>query len=108
MARDAKARSTRRGVNRPRPDDFRGQFVRIGWATVDYYETGWTAVARWVEEDGGDDLRQARRAFTEANALRRRMTVALGHSLASSPNLVAEIMAITDRYTTQIAREAAR
>jgi hypothetical protein len=108
MTSESDARPTRRGVIRPRPAGFREQFVRMGWATVDLYQTGWVTIARWVEEDGGDDLRDARRAYVQAQSVRRRVAAALNAPTPAPPTLAAEIMAIADRHTAALIGRAAQ
>lgn len=45
------------------PADFRERYLEMGWdGIVEHYATHWRAVARWIDEAGGDELRQARAA----------------------------------------------
>lgn len=53
------------------PSDFRERYLEMGWdGIVEHYATNWRAIARWVDESGGDELREARR---EAVRQRRQM-----------------------------------
>lgn len=66
---------------REKPDDFRRVFVMLGWeGTPDHYGTHSSVVARWVDEEGRDDLTQARRRHVSA---RRRSNYVLGRRLSS-------------------------
>lgn len=50
---------------RPCPDDFRDQFLKMGWDGItDHYRTNWRVVYRWIEESGGDKLRAERRKIS--------------------------------------------
>lgn len=48
---------------RPCPPDFREIYIRYGWAAVEYYATSWRAVARWIDECGGEELIAERKEF---------------------------------------------
>lgn len=46
---------------RPAPADFRETYLRTGWDGIeDHYQTNWRCIRRWIEECGGDELREAR------------------------------------------------
>lgn len=50
---------------RPAPVDFRERYLEMGWDGIeDHYRTNYRCIARWIEECGGDELRQARAAIT--------------------------------------------
>lgn len=59
---------------REKPADFREQFVRLGWDTVDHYSTSWKVVARWLDEEGRDAVKADRRAYRQLQALEHRFT----------------------------------
>ena len=57
---------------RPCPSDFRARFLEMGWDGIeDHYRTNWRCVRRWIAESGGDELKQARRAYVRAHPIRR-------------------------------------
>lgn len=46
---------------RPAPADFREVYLRMGWDGIaDHYRTNWRVIRRWIQECGGDELREAR------------------------------------------------
>lgn len=46
---------------RPKPDDFRETFIRIGWSGVEaHYRAHKQTISRWIDEEGRDDLLRAR------------------------------------------------
>lgn len=46
---------------RPCPADFAARYIELGWDEAQaHYRAGWSVLARWVDEAGGDQLRQAR------------------------------------------------
>jgi hypothetical protein len=47
---------------RPAPADFRETFIRVGWEREiqDIYHANSACILRWIDECGGDELRQAR------------------------------------------------
>lgn len=47
---------------RPLPDDFRAVFLRLGQTREieEHYRTNWRVIRRWIEEAGGDELREER------------------------------------------------
>lgn len=50
---------------RPAPNDFRETYLRMGWDGIeDHYSTNYRCIARWIEECGGDELREARSKVT--------------------------------------------
>lgn len=50
---------------RPAPPDFREVYLRMGWDGIeDHYRTNWRCILRWIEECGGDELREARAAVS--------------------------------------------
>ena len=59
---------------REKPADFREQFIRLGWDTVDHYSTSWKVVARWLDEGGRDAIKADRRAYRQLQALEQRFT----------------------------------
>lgn len=74
---------------RPPPPDFRAVYVQLGWGGVAaHYRTSKHCVARWIEECGGDDLRQERARATGAvvrpdiQSARYRWDVSLGADAA--------------------------
>lgn len=59
---------------REKPADFREQFIRLGWDCVDHYSTSWKVVARWLDEEGRDEVKADRRAFRQLQFLEQRFT----------------------------------
>ena len=51
---------------RPLPADFRETYLRLGQdkSIEEHYRTNWRVIRRWIEEAGGDELRNARSAVT--------------------------------------------
>jgi hypothetical protein len=51
---------------RPCPPDFREMFLRYGWdrAIEEHYRANWRVILRWIEESGGEELREARAAIS--------------------------------------------
>jgi hypothetical protein len=50
---------------RPAPKDFRDIYLRLGWDGIEeHYGTNSRCIARWIEECGGEELRQARAAVS--------------------------------------------
>jgi hypothetical protein len=50
---------------RPCPRDFRETYIRFGWDGLeDRFHANSRTITRWIEESGGDELRQARAAVT--------------------------------------------
>lgn len=47
---------------RPCPGDFRERFLELGQSKEleEHYRTNWRVIRRWIEETGGDELREAR------------------------------------------------
>jgi hypothetical protein len=46
---------------RPAPADFREVYLRMGWGGIaDHYRTNWRVIRRWIEECGGNELREER------------------------------------------------
>ena len=47
---------------RPAPVDFRETFIRVGWEREiqDIYHANSACILRWIDECGGDELREAR------------------------------------------------
>lgn len=41
-------------------------YLRLGWTKelIEHYRTNWRVIRRWIEESGGEELRQARAAIT--------------------------------------------
>jgi hypothetical protein len=46
---------------RPLPPEFRDLYIRHGWDAQYFLATNWRVMVRWIEEAGGDELREARR-----------------------------------------------
>ncbi|WP_447724599.1 hypothetical protein [Sphingomonas koreensis] len=69
---------------RPKPADFRDVFLRLGQSKEieEHYSTNWRCIRRWIEEEGGDELR-AERAKLTGSVLRphRRSGVARNYVL---------------------------
>jgi len=64
MAHDPKTRwdAGRIRPYRPCPSDFRERFLEMGWdGIVDHYRTNWRCIRRWIDECGGEELREQRR-----------------------------------------------
>lgn len=55
---------------RPCPCDFRDMFLALGQSKEieEHYRTNWRVIRRWIEETGGDTLREARRKITGSTA----------------------------------------
>lgn len=71
---------------RPCPRDFRETYLRIGWDGIeDHYHANSRCIARWIEECGGEELRQARSAITgrKLSPHRRSKRYVLGQTLES-------------------------
>jgi hypothetical protein len=51
---------------RPAPEDFRDVFLRLGQSKdiEEHYRTNWRVIIRWIDECGGEQLRQDRAAIT--------------------------------------------
>ncbi|WP_267394984.1 MULTISPECIES: hypothetical protein [unclassified Sphingomonas] len=94
---------------RAKPADFREQFVRRGWDVVDHYATGWKVVDRWVEEEGRESLRRARKAYRQIQCLQRRVAAAANAMPSLAPSsFVSEMLAIADRQAAIVAQRAAQ
>lgn len=51
---------------RPKPNDFRERYIEMGWEwIVEHYRTNWKVVARWIDEEGREELKAARAAHVE-------------------------------------------
>lgn len=63
---------------RPAPADFRDVFLRIGWDGIEeHFRTNSRCIARWIEECGGDELRDERARVTGRKGFpKRRSTLA--------------------------------
>jgi hypothetical protein len=59
---------------RPKPDNFREVYIRIGWDGIEEeFNTNWRVIRRWIDEEGRDGLIAARAAFVaQLQAERRR------------------------------------
>ena len=51
---------------RPAPPDFREVYLQIGWdrKIEEHYRAGWQTIRRWIDECGGEELREARAAIS--------------------------------------------
>ncbi|PTQ12106.1 hypothetical protein CLG96_05945 [Sphingomonas oleivorans] len=50
---------------RPKPRDFRETFIRVGWSGIEaHYNAHKKTIVRWMEEEGRDELIEARRQVT--------------------------------------------
>ena len=50
----------------PCPPDFRETFIRLGWESiVEHYRTNWRVIARWIDETGRQELKEARAAYVK-------------------------------------------
>lgn len=51
---------------RPAPSDFREVYLRLGQSKEieEHFNTNWRCIRRWIEECGGDELREARVKLT--------------------------------------------
>ncbi|WP_156416975.1 hypothetical protein [Sphingopyxis sp. H050] len=65
---------TREGRERPYrtcPADFRQTYIRMGWdGIMEHYATNWRVVARWIDETGRTELREARAAYIREHGRR--------------------------------------
>lgn len=71
---------------RPCPPDFRDRFLEMGWDGIDeHYRTNWRVIYRWIEESGGEELREARRLISGGTArpARRAKRYVLGRTLTA-------------------------
>jgi hypothetical protein len=75
---------------RDKPFDFRDQFTRLGWDTVDHYSTSWKVVSRWLDEEGRAAVLADRKAYKQMLALRDRLAVIVD---ARSPIIAADFVA---------------
>jgi hypothetical protein len=92
------ARAIGGAPQRPKPDDFRQQFIRLGWDVVDHYRTGWKVVDRWVEEEGRASLRADRKAYRQMQALKVRFeAIADARSPIVATDFVAAVAGIAQR-----------
>lgn len=49
---------------RPCPPDFRERYIEMGWHVADaHYRAHWATVARWIDETGRQELKEARAAY---------------------------------------------
>lgn len=65
-----KTREGRIRPYRPCPDDFREKYIELGWHAVDaHYHANWRTIARWIDETGRLDLKEARAAYVKAHGL---------------------------------------
>lgn len=54
---------------RPCPRDFRETFLEMGWDGIeDHYHANWRCILRWINECGGEELREARRQVSGGTA----------------------------------------
>jgi len=50
------------------PSDFPAVYIEGGWFAVELeYGANWKTIMRWIEECGGEDLRQARKVHMRNN-----------------------------------------
>jgi hypothetical protein len=88
---------------RERPADFRDQFIRMGWDTVDHYSTSWKVVSRWLDEEGRASVQADRKAYKQMLALRDRFAVIVD---ARSPVVSADLVTfLAERTAAQVARD---
>lgn len=54
---------------RPCPRDFREVYLEMGWDGIeDHYHASWRCIRRWIDECGGEELREARRLVSGGTA----------------------------------------
>lgn len=76
---------------RPCPPDFREQYLRLGQTKEieEHYRTNWRVIRRWIDDAGGDALREERAAvsggFVRPKQRRARRYV-MGQTLGSPKN----------------------
>lgn len=93
----------RRGVIRAKPADFRTQFVRMGWDTVDHYSTSWKLVSRWLDDEGRAMVLADRKAYKQMLALQNRFAVIVD---ARSSIIPADFMAyVAQHAAAHVARD---
>lgn len=53
---------------RPKPNDFRDSYIRMGFGDElrEHYRTNYRALRRWVDEEGYQELHDARRDYLKA------------------------------------------
>ena len=74
---------------RPLPADFRERFIELGQSKEleEHYRTNWRVICRWIEEAGGEALRQERYAvsggFARPNKRNRARRYVLGLRLTA-------------------------
>jgi hypothetical protein len=72
---------------RAAPADFREVYLRLGQdkAIEEHFRTNWRCITRWIEECGGDELREARAAITGAKLKphRRSKRYVMGRTLTA-------------------------
>lgn len=57
---------------RPCPADFRERFIELGWGSIGHhYRANWRCIRRWINESGGDVLKQERADYVRANGNQR-------------------------------------
>jgi hypothetical protein len=62
-----KTREGRIRPYRPCPPDFRERYIEMGWHVVDeHYRAHWRTIARWIDETGRQELKEARTAYVQA------------------------------------------
>lgn len=62
----SRTKSTRGRIRpyRPCPPDFRERYIEMGWHVVDaHYRAHWATIARWIDECGRQELKEARAAY---------------------------------------------
>lgn len=82
---------------RSKPADFREQFTRLGWDVVDHYSTSWKVVARWVDEEGRENLQADLKAYRQMLALRSRFAAIIDSRSAVIP---ADFMAYVAKHAS--------
>lgn len=76
---------------RPCPADFAETFINLGQGKEieEHYRTNWRIIVRWIEESGGDELRERRYAvsggFARPNKRAKRYVLGRTLSAVKSP-----------------------
>ena len=66
-----KCRQGRIRPYRPCPPDFRERYIEMGWHYVDaHYGANWRTVARWIDETGRQELKEARAAYVRQHGIK--------------------------------------
>lgn len=63
---------------KPPPKDFVETFIEMGYDAERYYQCRWPVFRRWIDESGGEELLEKRRAYVRENRCPHRVVRHVG------------------------------